>query len=87
MIRVSKRNKLAKYENVSRIYASLRRSSKDFSEILEYLSVKPGTRDHNTVSYIHTTVFLTSDSDSLAKFLAGVIFSRSYGIYNEGESG
>ena len=71
IIRVSKRNKFLKYENVSRIYASLRRSSKDFSKILEYLSAKPGTRDHNTVSYIHTIVFLTSDSGDLAKTLVG----------------
>ena len=66
IIRVSKRNKFLKYENVPRIYASLRRSSKHYLKILEYLSVKPGTRDHNTVNYIHTTVFLISNSDDLA---------------------
>ena len=55
--------------------------------MLEYLSAKPGTRDYNTVSYIHTTVFLTSDLDDLVKFLAGVIFSGPYRMYDGGEGG
>ena len=55
--------------------------------MLEYLSVKLGTRDHNIVNYIHTIIFLTSDSNDLTKFLAEVIFSGFYRIYDENENG